>query len=135
MTFLDTSFLGALFMKNDQWHEAAHAWAGRAVPPLITTDYVLIELADGLARPQWRSTFARIRSSLHDNSDVRIVSQSPALFDRGVELYNSRPDKAWTLTDCLSFVVMREAECMNALTADAHFEQAGFVALLRQQPT
>jgi len=53
------------------------------------------------------------------------------LFDRGCELYISRSDKEWSLTDCISFVVMRREELTDALTADRHFEQAGFSALLR----
>ena len=53
------------------------------------------------------------------------------LFDAGVELYVRRPDKAWSLTDCISFVVMREHGMNEALTGDRHFEQAGFIALLK----
>jgi len=51
--------------------------------------------------------------------------------DRGLALYISRPDKDWSLTDCISFVVMKERGLTGALTADHHFEQAGFVALLK----
>ena len=52
-------------------------------------------------------------------------------FDEGVRLYVARPDKDWSLTDCISFVVMRERGITEALTGDRHFEQAGFVALLK----
>ena len=62
---------------------------------------------------------------------VTIVSPSASLFDRGVELFAKRPDKCWSLTDCISFVVMEEQGIMHALTGDRHFEQAGFVALLK----
>jgi predicted nucleic acid-binding protein len=53
------------------------------------------------------------------------------LFDRGVELYDARPDKHWSLTDCISFVAMQDHGISEALTGDRHFEQAGFVALMR----
>jgi len=53
------------------------------------------------------------------------------LFERGVGLFRQRPDKEWSLTDCISFVVMRDASLTEALTGDHHFEQAGFSALLR----
>lgn len=53
------------------------------------------------------------------------------IFERGVELYHSRLDKQWSLTDCISFVVMSEEGIAEALTGDHHFEQAGFVALLK----
>lgn len=55
---------------------------------------------------------------------------SRSLFDRGIELYNARDDKDWSLTDCISFVVMEEHGIKEALTGDRHFEQAGFRALL-----
>jgi len=48
-----------------------------------------------------------------------------------VELYAERPDKGWSLTDCISFVVMRQQGITQALTGDHHFEQAGFTALLK----
>ena len=50
---------------------------------------------------------------------------------RGVALYAERPDKDWSLTDCISFVVMRKMDITEALTGDRHFEQAGFTALLK----
>ena len=52
------------------------------------------------------------------------------LFERGLALYNARPDKEWSLTDCISFVVMADEGLTDALTGDRHFEQAGFTALL-----
>lgn len=54
-----------------------------------------------------------------------------ALFRRGLQLSNNRPEKEWSLTDCISFVVMKERRIKEALTGDHHFEQAGFVALLK----
>ena len=59
---------------------------------------------------------------------------SPRLFAAGLDLYRNRPDKAWSLTDCISFVVMRERSITEALAYDRHFEQAGFRALLREEP-
>lgn len=61
---------------------------------------------------------------------MTIVPATQELFDRGFAIYSSRPDKAWSLTDCISFVVMEEHGLTEALTGDCHFEQAGFVALL-----
>lgn len=56
---------------------------------------------------------------------------SRELLDNALDLYHQHADKEWTLTDCISFVVMREQELTEALTQDHHFEQAGFVALLK----
>lgn len=62
---------------------------------------------------------------------VVLLPPDQILFDAGLELYASRSDKEWSLTDCISFVVMRERGITDALTGDHHFEQAGFVALLK----
>ena len=60
-----------------------------------------------------------------------IVPASRELFQRGVELFTQRPDKDWSLTDCPSYVVMKEQDIEDALTTDPHFEQAGFTVLLK----
>jgi predicted nucleic acid-binding protein len=60
-----------------------------------------------------------------------IVETSGKLFRTGVAFYSRRPDKDWSLTDCISFVVMRDRGITEALTGDHHFEQAGFKALLK----
>jgi len=68
---------------------------------------------------------------LQNDPEVTIVPASADLWQRGVTLFAGRPDKDWSLTDCISFVVMQERGLTAALTADRHFEHAGFVALLR----
>ena len=68
---------------------------------------------------------------MRDDNHVTIVPPDDALFHRGVEFYAQRPDKDWSLTDCISFVVMEERGIREALTGDHHFEQAGFAALLK----
>jgi predicted nucleic acid-binding protein len=62
---------------------------------------------------------------------MTIVPITPSLFDKALQLYERSSDKAWSLTDCASFVVMRERKIIDALSFDHHFEQAGFRALLR----
>ena len=68
---------------------------------------------------------------LRNDSLVTIVPADKRLYDSGIALYRDRPDKAWSLTDCISFVVMKERGISEALTGDHHFEQAGFVPLLK----
>ncbi|MBI4581577.1 MAG: type II toxin-antitoxin system VapC family toxin [Planctomycetes bacterium] len=68
---------------------------------------------------------------LSADSAVEIVPFSEELFRAGIELYRDRPDKSWSLTDCLSFVVMQRQVLVEALTRDHHFEQAGFTVLLK----
>lgn len=77
-----------------------------------------------------RAAFLRLVDNLKSNPLCLIVPASQLLFDQGLALYADRPDKEWSLTDCISFVVMREQGLSEALTGDRHFEQAGFRALL-----
>lgn len=75
--------------------------------------------------------FSETRQELLADENVEIVPLQMALYEEGVALYASRLDKQWSLTDCLSFVVMERSGLTEALTADQHSEQAGFLALLR----
>src|SRR5258708_31916563 len=98
---------------------------------MVTTEWVLTELADALATPPARERFTKLLGTLGDEADVEIVPATHELFERGCVLFAQRKDKAWSLTDCLSFVVMHEREIGTALTADQHFEQAGFRRLMQ----
>ena len=62
---------------------------------------------------------------------MRVIAPDSNIFAQGIELYRNRPDKSWSLTDCISFVVMDREGVKDALTLDHHFEQAGFNAILR----
>ncbi len=65
------------------------------------------------------------------NPQMRIIPPDQTLFEEGIQLYTNRSDKAWSLTDCISFVVMQREGITEALTGDHHFEQAGFTTLLK----
>lgn len=84
-----------------------------------------------LATPRDRADFIALYRALLAQPMVKIVPSDTALFQRGVELFERRLDKKWSLTDCLSFVVMEDLGITDALTGDKHFEQAGFIALLK----
>ncbi len=135
LVFADTYYFLALLNPRDEAHQAALS-VGSFLPgkKLVTTQYVLLEVADAFARPVYRPRFIGLLETLRsDDAGTRIVEGSPDLFQAGVELYRERGDKAWPLTDCVSFVVMRQMEITEALTADPHFRQAGFICLLEQQ--
>jgi hypothetical protein len=91
---------------------------------------VLVELADAFARPPNRERFVQFHRVLPRMPDLTVVPADRTLMDAGFALYSQRPDKEWSLTDCISFVVMQREGITEALTADRHFEQAGFTALL-----
>jgi uncharacterized protein len=131
--FVDTSYIYAIINPNDQWHSKASEYESKIASanlPLITTQFILAEIADGLSPVRYRESAARIIHSLLENPEVDVIPASSELFNAGLELYESRPDKDWGLTDCFSFVTMRDRGLTDALTTDDHFRQAGFNALL-----
>lgn len=132
--FADTLFWLALVVKQDQYHHRAQQWSLRIGARIITTVPVLLETANALARPAWRAAGVALIDHLLQRSDVEVVPLSVDLWQRGWNLYRDRPDKGWSLTDCVSFLVMQESGLADALTADEHFRQAGFRALLLEEP-
>ncbi len=132
--FADTSYAIALVVKQDQYHDQAQQWSLRISGRIITTVPVLLETANALSRPAWRKAGMALIDHLRQRQDVEIVELSESLWRRGWDLYCQRPDKAWSLTDCISFLVMQDAGLSDALTADEHFRQAGFRAVLLDEP-
>ena len=130
--FADTAFYVALLRPTDDLHRAAVEFDRTFRGSYVTTEYVLIELGNWLAEPGNRRAFIRLLDMLRSEPRVEIVPSDPAWVAKGIDLYTSRPDKGWSLTDCISFAVMAERRIESALTADHHFEQAGFVALLKE---
>jgi uncharacterized protein len=91
-----------------------------------------LELADALAGTSaGRAEVVSTINELRADKDVEIVSLNTSLIADGLALYARRPDKQWSLTDCISFVVMEREGIADALTGDRHFEQAGFTVLLK----
>jgi predicted nucleic acid-binding protein len=97
---------------------------------LLCTESILFEIADGLASIKFRAEAARIVRALESNLFVEVVAASKQLFFDALELYEQHQDKDWGMTDCASFVVMRESGLREALTVDEHFRQVGFRASL-----
>jgi uncharacterized protein len=128
--FGDTVYFLALLNARDQFHRQAIVLSENPPGKSVTTEWVLIELADALAMPPARERFIQLLGTLRGEAEVEIVPATHQLFDRGCALFAQRKDKAWSLTDCLSFVVMHEHKIEIALTADQHFEQAGFRRLM-----
>src|SRR5262249_5491820 len=131
--FLDTAYVNALVNTRDQWHDAAVQWERKLSTDkrrLVTTEFVLVEIADGLAAVRFRVQAVQVIATLQASSLVEIIPASSQLFTAALELYQSREDKDWGLTDCASFVVMNGRGLLEALTTDEHFRQAGFRVLL-----
>lgn len=132
--FLDATALIALAMPRDQHHAAAstlmEAILSRRIR-MVTTRAILLEVANYLARPNLRPMVVAALEDCERDPLIEVIPLSEELFNEGFNFFRQHADKSWGLTDCISFVVMREHGILEALTADEHFEQAGFVPLLK----
>lgn len=130
--FGDTFYFIALLNASDSAHGKAMQFTSSNAFRMLTTEWVLTELADGLAvSPRGRAEFLATMDDLHADEDTIIVAFNENLMAEGIEMYRQRPDKKWSLTDCISFIAMKNAGITEALTGDHHFEQAGLIALLK----
>jgi predicted nucleic acid-binding protein len=91
----------------------------------------MAEFGDAYSHPEDRADFVTLYRTLADHPRVRILPADTLLSQQAVDLFEPRPDRSWSLTDCLSFLVMRREGIAEALTGDKHFEPAGCVALLK----
>lgn len=133
LCFIDTVCWIALLNRQDRLHEPADQHYKKLMKTgfrFLTTSAVLEETANALCDPLYKSAVVTFFHTLEKSSRVDIVFVDPVLWSKGWLLYEQRPDKAWSLTDCISLEVMREQKIYDALTSDHHFEQAGFRALL-----
>ena len=131
LVFADAYYFVARLNRRDQHHARVLKFSRDFRARILTSDWVLMEVADALAESESRSRVRDFILHLRQSAACEIVPATRELLDRALELYHRHADKEWTLTDCVSFVVMRERKVTNALTGDKHFEQAGFVALLK----
>jgi len=122
--FADTFYFQARVNARDEYHETVLAWSRECSGPIVTTELVLIELANSLARSRYRALMRDFYALLRRTCRIEPAS-SPNLA-AAWRLYQQHDDKAWSLTDCFSFAVMRELDLCAALTNDHHFRQAGF---------
>ena len=128
--FADAFFFFAWWNRRDHAHQRVQNFLREFDGRLVTTHWVLMEIADGLASTPARRQVRALFEDLENDRMLTIVEASESLYRRGLALYDQRPDKEWSLTDCISFVVMRDEGLDESLTGDHHFEQAGFAALL-----
>ena len=135
LIFADTGYWIAAALPGDQMHDRASAMAvAYHEAKVVTTQMVLTEVLNHFSRmgPGHRLNAARLLEDLESSPSVEIIPQTDAQFRAAVERYVSRNDQRWSLTDCASFLAMEERGITEALAYDRDFEQAGFVALLRQ---
>ncbi len=124
MVFADTFFYLALLRDDDPAHARALAEA-RLNRLIVTTEFVLLELGNACARAEDHADFLALVQGIRASSRITVVPLDSGLFERGLRRMGERADKDWSLTDCVSFVVMEDNAVTEALTGDRHFEQAG----------
>lgn len=132
--FADTSYWVALLNPRDELHiKAMDAGRSYTSDQVVTSEMVLVEFLNAFSDrgPRLRAAAARAASSLRDTANVVVIPQTSDQFGQALRRYDSRRDKAWSLTDCASFLIMETEGLEAALTYDQHFAQAGFQALLR----
>lgn len=132
--FVDTAYWIALLNPRDFLHTRVKTVSSKlGSVRLVTSEMVLTELLNEFATrgEDLRKAAANTILRLREDSRVLIVPQTSALFQEAFVLYSTRGDKGWSQTDCASFRIMEDRGITQALTHDRHFEQAGFVALLR----
>ena len=130
--FLDSACWSALLNKHDNLHKTAETiYKDRmeAGSEFVTTSSVLVETSNALCHPAFKPSVIAFRRRLESSPRVEIVFVNPDLWVKGWSIYETRLDKAWSLTDCISLAVMKEQGLSDALTGDRHFVQAGYRAL------
>src|SRR5437867_3584348 len=123
--FADTFYYIALLSSTDAAQTRAVEFTRTYNELMVTTVWIITELADGMADGSTRQAFMNFYDAVRVDPQVSVVQPEQYLFDEGLELYRNRLDKDWSLTDCISFVVMQRQGIAEALTGDHHFEQAG----------
>lgn len=137
LVFMDTSFIIAVLNRDDRYHYAARFFVGAVEnrkARIITTTAVLIEAGDGFCKPPLWARFKPFLDALTSDPMVEIVQVSRQMLEDAIALRARREDKGWGLTDCIGFGVMTQQHIREALTSDAHFQQAGFRSLLLEAP-
>ena len=136
--FADSGYFIARLNRREELHERAVTVAESLAPfRMVTTQMVLVETLNGVAREgeHLRRLATELVHELQNDPYTEIVPQTAIQFGTAFERYENRPDQKWSLTDCASFLLMEERKIWEALAHDRDFEQAGFVALLRENAT
>jgi uncharacterized protein len=132
--FADAGYWIALLNPSDGLHHSAISISAKIAPfSLVTSEMVLTEVLNSFSRKGsgLRTATLNLMRDFKTDVAVDVVPQTSALFDLAFDLYSQRLDQAWSHTDCASFCIMQQQDIREALTHDRHFEQAGFIALLR----
>lgn len=133
--FADTLYWVAIVMRDDPWHRMALVTRDQNPDAaIVTTDEVIVEFLNAVSArgPHFREQAAWMAHDILTDSHVTVVSQTHMSLLNGLTLYERRPDKSYSLTDCISMNVMRADGITDVLTNDRHFAQEGFNVLIER---
>ncbi len=132
--FADTFYWIALLSPKDRWHQVALNKARKyASTQIITTDGVIDEVlnyASSRGSIMRQKALSMCREMLPEPT-IQVITYTSELRESGFHLYEQRPDKGYSITDCISMVVMRKLGITEVLTHDKHFTQEGFTTLFQ----
>ncbi len=132
--FIDAVGWIALVHRGDMLHQKVvqiYREIGRV--RRVTTDAVLIESCNAFSKTTLRQLALALMEKVKESERLgilEIIHVNEELINQGWVLFKNRTDKEWSLTDCVSFIVMKNKGINNAITSDHHFEQAGFKKLV-----
>lgn len=132
--FIDTSAWLALINEADVDHSKARKIRNKLLESkrrFFITNYIVVEIANSLCKVRWRPYAVKLIKSIQASEYIEILEIDRNIYEEALDLYSGRTDKEWSLTDCASFVVMKQNGIQDAFTNDHHFEQAGFSILLK----
>lgn len=132
--FADTGYWIALLNPDDNLHQKARdITTSIGNMTIITSEMIFTELLNAFSGKGkiYKQKAVKFIEYSFTNPQIEVISQTEELFKKSLELYKKRLDKQWSLTDCSSFYIMEKQNIVSALAYDKHFQQAGFIALLR----
>jgi predicted nucleic acid-binding protein len=127
-----------LSSKRDQYHQSAVVWHQfviRTRSTIVTSEAVLLEWLNAMSDVSTRRVAAESCIRVRSDSRITVVAMQAEVLASAIELYRARTDKDWSLTDCMSFVIMGTRGIVDALTTDHHYKQAGMGAVMLSSPS
>ena len=132
--FVDSSYwIARIYPKDNLYRQALNISQTLVDSELVTSDSVLIEVLNKFSRRggDFRESAARYVNKIFKEGVVKVIPQNRKHYMKALELYTNRSDKAYSLTDCMSMIIMNEYHIKQVLTSDRHFEQEGFEMLMK----
>ena len=134
--FADSFYWIALLSPKDTWHSRVIEWS-QSYPDvsLVITDGIIDEIFAHFSKQGdiLRGKVIELYQNILDEPNIQLIAYNQELRQAGIELYQKRPDKGYSLTDCISMVVMKKLNISEVLTNDKHFSQEGFTILFSKQ--